>query len=218
VFSVHYDLARRRDHERRHHGRRLLPEQRRTAARRGWCDGGHRGGQLRGHGVYGRVPGRLCRMRRCAARLETACGPVSHHLDYVVQAMPVASPGASNVFLRTLPLVAIPEKERVVEVKELTSCVHHKGGVELSTAGSCTDVGRGHYTWTSRFSPMQEQQSLLPESPYGCPDIIVSTRTLYHFAVGVTNAHVKSFDANNTKARPLLLRTLAIGSKLYSVY
>jgi hypothetical protein len=35
---------------------------------------------------------------------------VSHHLDYVVPEFQVASPGASNVFLRILLLAAIPEK------------------------------------------------------------------------------------------------------------
>lgn len=33
MFSINYDLARRRDHEGRHHGGRLLPKERRGAIR-----------------------------------------------------------------------------------------------------------------------------------------------------------------------------------------
>lgn len=63
VFAVDYDLPGRRDHERRHHGRRLLPLQRRRAQILGTRDFGQLGFQLRRHGVYGGCFRCLCSVR-----------------------------------------------------------------------------------------------------------------------------------------------------------
>lgn len=53
VFAIDNDLARRGDHERRHHGRRLFSSQDRSAILPQRGNGGQGRSQLRSHGVYG---------------------------------------------------------------------------------------------------------------------------------------------------------------------
>jgi hypothetical protein len=78
MFAVHNDLPGRRDHERRHHGGRLLPVQRRRAIFLRGRDVWQLRGQLGRHCVYGRGFRCLCSVRRRRVRREEErCAVVS---------------------------------------------------------------------------------------------------------------------------------------------
>lgn len=162
VFTVDNDLARRRNHERRHHGRRLLPAHGRGAICRGR---GQVGCQLHGHRVYGRVIGRLCSMRsrRGAARVED--GWRSAGFSHVLSVYTKAGQQGSGIVLDRggLPYRA----DCGVFCADCRSLPCHRGRRSADGSGSVEDagvsitqealrvaereshVGRGHNTWAT---------------------------------------------------------------------